>query len=1284
MSQEKVDQSGDDLVDQKDAGKSQMRKRDGDSLKSDPGFVHLHAHSAYSLLEGAIQPKRLQELAISDEQPALAITDRNNLFGALEFSQNAAGRGLQPIMGCMLAVDFSVDLDLAIEDFKAHGCRPVESSGNGGNGQDGEARDQKTDIGAGIDAGIDNDSGSGSRDNSVPMEQAKQVFDATPATNIDRDLKPDKIGEAGAGETGDKRAMNVAKSGPAVSGPMERVETKDYPFVVLLAMNETGFANLVKLVSRAHLLPGGQDLPHVSFNSLAVLSEGLILLTAGEEGPLNQALVSEKTDMARKQLVALDVVFGDRLYIELQRHQVDDRQIEAQLLNFAYEMDIALVAANQVYFATAQDHEAHDALICIAAGNVVGQDDRRHVGADYYFKSRAQMLELFSDLPEALANSVEIARRCNYRTHTRKPILPSFTTGDDQEGSNQAEFDELRKLALRGLDERLAIHGIAEGFERSDYDERIEFELGIIEQMGFPGYFLIVADFIIWAKKRGIPVGPGRGSGAGSVVAWSLKITDLDPMRFTLLFERFLNPERLSMPDFDVDFCQDRREEVIRYVQQKYGRDRVAQIITFGTLQARAVLRDVGRVLQMPYGQVDRLCKLVPANPANPVSLAQAVDNEPKLMEARREEEIVEKLFSIALRLEGLYRHASTHAAGIVIGDRKLEELVPLYRDPRSEMPVSQYNMKWVEPAGLVKFDFLGLKTLTVLKQTVTFVAQRGIKIDLDALPIDDAATFEMLTKGETVGVFQLESAGMRKALIGMKPDRFEDIIALVALYRPGPMDNIPTYNARKNGEEEPDYYHPKIKEILDETYGVIIYQEQVLQIARVLSGYSLGEADFLRKAMGKKIKEEMDAQRARFVKGAVERAISNNQANDIFDVLAKFAGYGFNKAHAAAYALISYQTAYLKCHFPVEFLAANMQLDAGNTEKLSIFHQDARQQKIEIVAPSVQTSHTGFTVKDAKIQYALAAIKGVGEGAVEQIIVERENNGMFTTITDFFTRSHSRQLNRRTVENLICAGAFDCFGKPREAMLGGLDRLLGHANRTIQDRERGQSDMFGGDEASEIELPRVEPWLPSQLLQREHQSVGFYLSAHPLDEYKSALDNFRVQLYSDFEKSVRAGASAGKLAGTVISRQERNTRSGKRMGIITISDPSGQYEAVIFEESLDRYRELLEPGQSVIIHSGADMRPEGVSIRILSVDSLEKEANKVQQDLRIFLRDEGPLENLATLINTRGDGKVSFVVVQDNGAREVEIRLKNKVQVSNRIASALKAVPGVLDVELV
>lgn len=1146
-------------------------------------FVHLHVHSAFSLLEGALQLKKVMELAITDNQPALAITDRNNMFGALEFSEKASKEGLQPIMGCKLAVSFQDDKD------------------------------------------------------------------------------------------------HVPRSGHV-----------EFPYLVFLAMNEQGFANLKKLVSSAHIDCGDGDLPNVTYSALKKYNEGIICLTASSEGPLNKLIQDGRKFDAEERLLKLSETYGDRLYVELQRHANYDRKVEQTLVELAYQHDVSLVATNQPFFATRDDFEAHDALICIAEGAVVNMDDRRKLTKDHYFKSQLEMKLLFKEIPEAIENTIIISKRITFRETTTDPILPRFTESDGDsapEAALQAEYDELHRQSEAGLIDRLEKYPIADGHTRKDYEDRLAFELNVIQQMGFPGYFLIVADFIKWAKEQGIPVGPGRGSGAGSLVAWALTITDIDPMQFSLLFERFLNPERVSMPDFDIDFCQERREEVIKYVQAKYGSEQVAQIITFGTLQARAVLRDVGRVLQMPYGQVDRLTKMVPNNPANPTTLVEAIDGEPRLQEAAKEEEIVAKLFDISKRLEGLYRHASTHAAGIVIGDRKLDELVPLYRDPRSEMPVTQYNMKWVEQAGLVKFDFLGLKTLTVLEKAVEFIAQSGTHVDLAHIPIDDAKSYEMLTRGETVGVFQLESQGMRKALIGMKPDRFEDIIALVALYRPGPMDNIPTYNARKHGEEVPDYYHEKIEGVLKETYGVIIYQEQVMQIAQILSGYSLGEADLLRRAMGKKIASEMEAQRVRFVDGAVERGIKKGEANVIFDLLAKFANYGFNKSHAAAYALVSYQTAYLRCNYPVEFLAGSMQLDLGNTDKLSIFYQDAAAQEITVVPPSVQTSGVGFEVSDGKILYALAAIKGVGEGAVEQIVSERIENGDYKSIEDFFSRINIRQVNKRTLENLICAGAFDCFDYSRERMLAGLERLVAHASRTASDRETGQNDMFGeaaGGEATKIEMPFCEAWSASEKLNREFGAVGFYLSAHPLDEYRDMLTKMRVQLYAEFETSVRNGATAGRLAGTITGKQERKTRQGKAMGIIMISDPSGQYEAVIFEEALLRFRDDLQVGQSVILLVGADMRPEGVSVRIQSVESLEKAASREQRDLTIFLRDQTPVKNLSPLLSKRGNSRVSFVIIQGNGSREVEVQLKERYSVSSQLQSAMKAVPGVLDVELV
>ena len=778
-------------------------------------------------------------------------------------------------------------------------------------------------------------------------------------------------------------------------------------------------------------------------------------------------------------------------------------------------------------------------------------------------------------------------------------------------------------------------------------------------------------------------MGPGRGSGAGSVVAWALTITDLDPLRFGLLFERFLNPERVSMPDFDIDFCQNRRDEVIRYVQEKYGADRVAQIITFGSLQARAVLRDVGRVLQMPYGQVDRIAKMIPFNPAAPVTLEKAIEDEPRLQAMRDEEPVVARLLAIAQRLEGLYRHASTHAAGIVIGDRPLDRLVPLYRDPRSGMKVTQFNMKWVEPAGLVKFDFLGLKTLTTLDIAVRLVRRRGIDIDLSRIPLDDKTSYDMLARGETVGVFQVESAGMRRALVDMRPDRFEDIIALVALFRPGPMANIPTYNARKHGDEEPEYSHPRLETSLKETFGVIVYQEQVMQIAQELAGYSLGEADLLRRAMGKKIKAEMDAQRGRFVEGALAQGLERELADSIFDLLARFADYGFNKSHAAAYALVAYQTAYLKANHPVEFMAASMTLDTGNTEKIAEFRREAIRLGITVEPPSVNRSGVEFDVKEGRILYSLAAIKGVGAQAVEHL-VEVRGDRPFTDLADFGQRINPRIINKRTLESLVAAGALDELSPDRASVHAGVDRILAHAARVQDSASSGQVELFGGAmQAEPILLPAVEPWLAAEKLQREHGAVGFYLSAHPLDEYGAILQKMRVQTWNEFTESVRRGATAGRLAGTVTARQERRMRTGNRMAAVQLSDPSGSYEGVLFSEGLTQYREMLEPGRSVIVLVSAEERPEGINVRIESVEPIDKFMAGLKQ-IRVFLRDPAPLPSLERHLVRKGEGAVSFILMLEEGQREVEVSLPGRYAITPQIASALRAVKGVVQVELV
>ncbi|MCS0505340.1 DNA polymerase III subunit alpha [Ancylobacter mangrovi] len=1139
---------------------------------SDVGFVHLHVHSSYSLLEGALSVAKLAELAKQDRQPAIALTDTGNLFGALEFSEKLAGAGIQPILGCSLAIEF-------------------------------------------------------------PGSQPR---------------------------------------GPA---------SAQRPRIVLLAASEEGWGNLMELVSRSYLDTAADGAPHLKLDWLEGLTGGLIALTGGPAGPIDRALSAGSNDHAEQRLAALAGLFGDRLYVEVQRHGVaEERRVEAALIELAYRFELPLVAANEPFFAAEGDYEAHDALICIAEGRIVADPDRRQLSPQHRFRTRAEMMELFADLPEALANTIEIARRCAYRPRTVKPILPRFTLERD-------EAEELRIQAQEGLVRRLAVHGPAPGLSEKDYEDRLAFELGIIEKMKFPGYFLIVSDFIKWAKAQGIPVGPGRGSGAGSLVAYSLTITDLDPLRFGLLFERFLNPERVSMPDFDIDFCQERRDEVIRYVQQRYGRDQVAQIITFGTLQARGVLRDVGRVLEMPYGQVDKLCKLVPQNPANPVSLKQAIQDEPRLQGESEANPVVKRAFDIATKLEGLNRHASTHAAGIVIGDRPLAKLVPLYRDPRSDMPVTQYNMKWIEQAGLVKFDFLGLKTLTVLQTAVRLVAQRGIKLDLSTIPLDDAASYSMLTRGETVGVFQVESAGMRRALVDMKPDRLEDIIALVALYRPGPMANIPVYCAVKNGQEDAVYVHPALEASLKETYGVIIYQEQVMQIAQTLSGYSLGEADLLRRAMGKKIRAEMDKQRARFVDGAVERGVAKAKASEIFDLLAKFADYGFNKSHAAAYALVAYQTAYMKANYCTEFLAASMTLDMGNTDKLAEFRQEAQRLGIKVMPPSVNYSGREFAVEDGRILYALAAIKGVGVLAVDAI-VEARGDRPFASLADFASRINAKALNKRTMESLVNAGAFDALEPNRARAAAAIDSILAHAASVGAEAAIGQGNMFGGPtQAVELPIPAAAPWLPADRLQKEYEAIGFFLTGHPLDDYAKALDKLRVQRWTDFTRSVRAGSIAGRLAATVVSKQERRTKSGSKMGIVGLSDPSGQFEAVLFSEALAQYRELLEPGTALLLQVSAELQGEDVRARIQTAEPLDAATARMQKGMRIFLRSPDPLESVAARLGAlgggRGDGEVAFVLLLgERGATEVEVKLPGRFSLSPQIAGAIKAVPGVVEVE--
>ncbi len=1159
-------------------------------------FIHLRVHTEHSLLEGAVPVKKLVKTCAGMEMPAVAVTDTNNMFAALEFSVLAKDAGLQPIVGCQ--VDFAHD--------------PVQ-----------------------------------------PGEK------------------------------------------PRAPAP-----------IVLLAQSEAGYMNLMKLNSCLYIGKGGQ-LPQVTVEELAAHADGLICLTGGPDGPLGRFLAAGQGTKARTLLQRLAAIYPNRLYVELQRHPGEGGKLpEAEArserghIEFAYEMGLPLVATNDVYFPKSEMYEAHDALICIAEGAYVDQlEPRRRLTPQHYLKSEAEMAALFADLPEALENTVEIAKRCAFMAGKRKPILPRFA--DD-------EVEELRRQAWEGLEKRLAV--IELSAPREEYEARLTFEIEIIEKMGFPGYFLIVADFIKWAKKHDIPVGPGRGSGAGSLVAYVLTITDLDPLRYALLFERFLNPERVSMPDFDIDFCMDRREEVIRYVQEHYGREKVAQIITFGALLSKAAVRDVGRVLQMSYGQVDRLSKMIPVEGVKPVSITKALADEPRLREAAKEE-VVGRLLTYAEQVEGLYRNASTHAAGVVIGDRPLDELVPLYQDPRSDMPATQFNMKWVEAAGLVKFDFLGLKTLTVIQDAIRqireqgrplhisaderqlYVPKPGAENDIGHIPLGDKATYDLYSAAKTVAVFQVESSGMMDALRRMKPTCIEDIVALVALYRPGPMENIPTYCEVKHGLRPLESIHPTIDHILKETQGIIVYQEQVMQIAQVMGGYSLGGADLLRRAMGKKIAEEMAKERPKFIEGCKKtHDIDAKKSGEVFDLLEKFANYGFNKSHAAAYAVVSYQTGWLKANHPVEFMSGVMNCDIHLTDKLAVYKRELDKMGVKVVAPCINASDAIFKVKDQALVYGLGALKNVGVEAMRMIVDARQVEGRekpYATLYDFARRVDLKRVGKRPLEMLARAGAFDQMDPNRARVFEALDGLVAYSAAVHEAKSSNQVSLFG-DSGTDIPEPRMsyrDDWLPVERLGHEHQAVGFYLSGHPLDDYMSALKRKDVKTLAEITQMVLAQGSPKvvKIAGSVAAKQERKSAKGNRFAFVSLSDPTGLYEVTVFSDVLEAARDLLEPGKNVVLTVKADPDGDGVKLLANGVSSIDQVADQAgAQAIRIHLNRLEAIPSLAGLLE-KLDGKTRAQItlcLPDEAGREIDVTLPKPYPVTPQIKGAIKAMQGVVLVE--
>ncbi len=1120
-------------------------------------FIPLHVYSAYSLAEGAIPVKDLIKTCVARNIPAVAITDRHNLFGAMEFCSAASKAGVQPIIGCTVKL-------------------------------------------------------------------------------LDHDAS-----------------------------------------LVVLVQNEIGYRNLCALLSKSFMTPEQEHQVAVSLDRLTRHSEGLFCLTGGAEGPIDKLLTNGNMLEAETFLFALKQSFGTNLATEVVRYG-HPSAYEADLIKLSDRLKVPLVASNPAWFLDANQHVAHDALLCIAEGRYVSEQDRRKVSSHAWLKASDDIIDLFDDLPDAIENTVNIAKTCHYHLKITPAMFPAFET---KEG--RSEDEELRVQATTGLEKRLKR---VEG-DHQVYLDRLEFELNVILEMGFPGYFLIVSDFIRWAKDNKIPVGPGRGSGAGSVVAWALAITDLDPIRFDLLFERFLNPERVSLPDFDIDFCQERREEVIAYVQRKYGADRVAQIITFGKLQARAVIRDVGRVLQMSYGQVDRISKMIPNNPAHPTTLQEALDGDPQFQEMRDNDDTVDRLITVALQLEGLYRHASTHAAGVVIGPKPLQEILPLYRDPKSEMPVTQFNMKVIEDAGLVKFDFLGLKTMTVIQRTLDLLGNEFETLDI---PLDDTKTFEMLARGENTGVFQLESAGMRDLGKQMGLHNFEQISALVALFRPGPMENIPKYLACLHGTEEHDYMHEKLEPVTKETYGVMIYQEQVMQAAQVLAGYSLGEADLLRRAMGKKIKKEMDNERVKFVKGAATFSnVPKERANFIFDQIAKFAGYGFNKAHSACYALIAYWTAYLKANHPVQFMCASMILDQGNTDKLSIFYNECKRMGIEVLPPDVNASDVQFSIDGEAIRYGLCALKGAGAVAMGELVDERKENGVFVDLNGFLERLPPKAINKKQLEALISSGALDNLHDDRASLFESKDVLLSHASMAAEAKESGQQDLFGGEgtalKTNIIDLLKKGDWDHLEILQHEFAVVGFYLSAHPLEGQTDIIDSIGASNWLDLQEAMDGAEKAQifTMAAVVMKRQERiSQKTGQKFAFVALSDTTGSYEVMIFSDTLEEYRPILEEGNMIIMTAEADVRDGNLRLLGRMFKSMD-EASKIEMSAYNITLNPMAQRNDITMIqniivNGGKNGKADVILNVSNHQYNAQIRLPKKWHFPPATMKALKRANGI------
>ena len=1096
--------------------------------------------------------------------------------------------------------------------------------------------------------------------------------------DLEKFCKNNKIKSIGISDTSNlcgalqfSESVSKSKTQPII-GSQIKFKYKDLiGLIPIISKNEVGYKNLVKLSSNSYLNHKNFNEPFCDFKELTKYKEGLIITLGGLNSLAGELFKKDKLNEIKEIYNILKDLFKDNFYIEIQRHNdLNEKNLEIYNLNLSQELNLPIIASQEVYYLEKDLYEAHDALMCIGSKNYINDKNRLKLSNNHYFRNDEEMQKLFSDLPEALENNYNLPLRCSFRPIPSKPLLPNI-------GSKEAfTADEiLKKDAEQGLKDRFK-NNVEKDSELkiNEYQKRLNHEINIICKMNYASYFLIVSDYIKWAKSHDIPVGPGRGSGAGSLVAWCLSITDVDPLKFDLIFERFLNPDRISMPDFDIDFCEDKRDLVFQYLSKKYPGS-VAHIITFGKLKARMVIRDVGRVMGLPYGFVDSICKMIPFDPSRPMNLNQCINSEPKLQNLIKEDKRVERLISLSLKLEGLNRNFATHAAGVVIADKDLSETVPLYKDPSSNLllPSTQFDMYSAENAGLIKFDFLGLKTLTVINKTKTLINNKIQDFDIKKIKYDDQKVYDLLSTGKTVGLFQLESAGMRDALTQMKPNSLEDIIALVALYRPGPMSNIPIYNDCKHGKREPDYLHPKLEKILKSTYGVIIYQEQVMQIAQTLSGFTAGEADLLRRAMGKKKRAELERQKTRFVEGAFKNGISKDIAAGIFLKIEPFAEYGFNKSHAAAYAIIAYQTAYLKTYFPQEFFAASMSMELSNQKKLSEFCEEIKRLNINIVRPDINSCFADFCSEDNNFYYALGAIKNVGYESVSNIIVERDKNGKFKSVSDFLTRVNPKDINKLQLEGLTKAGAFDSITDNRRSFYDSIPNLILKSKSIFENISQNQIELFKSNEndyEDKLVIKKKE-WKFQEKMLREFETIGFYLSDHPLNQYKDIFNEYNITKYSDFISNNNQIESM--VAATILKIQEKKTQKGTSYAIIKFSDLGSIFELFVFSDIFELNRENIKDGKSVIITLSKNLNDieQRVRINVKKIIPLDDILNKPINNLKIKINDFKEFDLLSKILDSKGEVEIVFEINKKN--KKYTLKLKNKRFVDKNVLNSIK-----------